>query len=117
MRKLLPTLSAALLFAASATAAEVKLTGAEIDTLLSDQIVVGVEESANIEQIFQKGGATLYIENGSQSQGRWRVAGDQYCSQWPPSDHWSCYDVLRDGDLVVFVAKSGKRFPTRLKIR
>ena len=105
----------AILAAHPAQAAEQKLNGAQIVAVLSDAVVVGAEEGATTEQIFQKSGLTLYTENGAQSQGNWKVEGDQYCSVWPPSEYWACYDVLQDGDLVIFVPKSGKRYPTRLK--
>jgi hypothetical protein len=37
---------------------------------------------------------TLY-EGGSAQWGQWRVQGDRYCSQWPPSDRWDCYAIDR----------------------
>lgn len=47
-------------------------------------------------QQFNPSGRTLY-RTAETSWGYWRVEGGQYCSQWPPSDGWDCYDVSRDG--------------------
>ncbi len=46
----------------------------------------------NAWQEFRASGRTLY-NAGADSWGRWAARGDQYCSQWPPSDAWVCYDV------------------------
>ena len=43
-------------------------------------------------QQFNADGSTVYSA-ASASSGKWRVTGPQYCSLWPPSDKWSCYDV------------------------
>jgi hypothetical protein len=43
-------------------------------------------------QQFNEDGSTLYTTDHV-SSGAWRIDGPQYCSQWPPSDRWSCYDV------------------------
>jgi hypothetical protein len=48
-------------------------------------------------QQFNEGGSTIYTTT-TPSTGAWRVEGTQYCSQWPPSDRWSCYDVARSAD-------------------
>jgi len=57
-------------------------------------------------QTFYASGRTLY-DAGRPSWGRWRVQGDQYCSQWPPQDTWTCYDVVlsADGKRVRFVGQ------------
>ena len=96
---------------ASGLAEEKKLSGDDILTALSDQVLAGKE---GVSQIFQKSGVTYYSENGSQSQGLWKVQGDKYCSQWPPSQAWPCYDVLRDGLKIVFVSGSGTRYEMQL---
>ena len=57
-------------------------------------------------QEFRASGKTLY-NAGEDSWGNWRVQGDQYCSQWPPSDLWACYDVQRGDDLIRFIGPSG----------
>ena len=43
-------------------------------------------------QGFAADGATAY-DAGEISYGHWRVQGDQYCSNWPPSDRWDCFAV------------------------
>lgn len=57
-------------------------------------------------QDFRASGRTLYTTSEEQ-WGYWGVRGDQYCSMWPPSDLWSCYDVARKGDMVRFIGGSG----------
>jgi hypothetical protein len=103
------------LMSSPARADEKSLTGPEIMTALSDQTLVGADASQNIEQIFQKSGLTLYSSNGAQSQGFWKVDGDKYCSQWPPSENWSCYAVVQEGSLITFVSGGGTRYPMRPK--
>ena len=93
-------------------AEEHKLADAEISVLLKDRSLYA---DGGVEQIFQASGQTFYLQDGNSSQGSWRVEGGRYCSAWPPNPSWACYDVLRDGDSVVFVSGSGKRFPMRLK--
>ena len=48
-------------------------------------------------QDFRASGRTLY-NAGSDSWGTWTTRGDQYCSQWPPSAAWNCFDVAISGD-------------------
>jgi hypothetical protein len=88
----------------------VKLVGADIKSALAD---VSLYADGEIEQLFQVNGLTIYIERGSSSQGWWKVEGDQYCSQWPPSSTWACYDVTREGEVITFVSASGKSYPMR----
>jgi hypothetical protein len=92
-------------------AGEQKLRGDEITAVLSDVVLSG---NNGVTQIFQKSGATFYSQNGSQSQGSWKVTGDKYCSQWPPNETWPCFDVLRDGELITFVSSSGTRYEMHL---
>jgi hypothetical protein len=98
-------------WAHSAWAEPIKLSGADIKLLLSDQTLV----ADKIEQIFQAGGLTIYRQEGSQSVGRWLVRGDRYCSLWPPSPHESCYDVYKDGTQITFISLDGASFPMWLK--
>ena len=59
-------------------------------------------------QHFGMGGETVfYGTDGKPSMGRWRVQAGQYCSVWPPSDHWACYEVKVVGQQVDFVAGDG----------
>ena len=48
-------------------------------------------------QQFNADGSTIYTTDHP-STGAWRIDGPQYCSQWPPSDRWSCYTVARSED-------------------
>jgi hypothetical protein len=106
----------ALFAARPAFAEERKLTGAEIRAALSDKIVEGTDDAGRpYTQIFQKGGLTVYtIKPSSSSNGKWDVRGDQFCSQWPPSENWSCYDMTGDGKQLTFIAKDGKLW--RIKV-
>jgi hypothetical protein len=70
------------------------LTGAEISTALTAR-VLGYDGGEM--QNFFADGRTLYEVKGGESWGKWKVEGDQFCSVWPPSDHWACYDLQRDG--------------------
>lgn len=74
------------------------LTGDEVRTALEGRTLV----YANAWQDFRASGRTLY-NAGADSWGYWRVQGDQYCSQWPPSDLWACYGLERLGDRLRFV--------------
>jgi hypothetical protein len=103
-----------LLFSTQAIAAETILKTAEITALLTDVVLNAEDNGQPANQIFQKNGVTFYNAGGSQSQGAWKVEGNQYCSIWPPNPSWACYDVARDGDKVTFIAKSGKRFEMSL---
>ncbi len=53
-------------------------------------------------QHFGKAGDTQYITERA-ADGRWAARGGQYCSVWPPSDTWACYDVYLSGQQVRFV--------------
>ena len=59
-------------------------------------------------QSFQGDGETIFLsKDGKQSIGHWRVQAGRYCSVWPPSDHWACYDVTVAGRTIGFVADDG----------
>lgn len=107
-------LATSFLLSTQTFAAEIILKNAEITTVLSDVVLNAESNGQPANQIFQKSGVTFYNAGGSQSQGTWKVEGDQYCSTWPPNPSWACYDVARDGDKVTFIAKSGKRFEMSL---
>ncbi len=92
---------AALLVCASPALAEeewIPLSGPEIVTALTDRKL----DYANAWQEFRASGRTLY-NAGADSWGYWQVRGDQYCSQWPPSGLWDCYDMARKGDMLRFI--------------
>lgn len=100
-----------LALSAVAQAADRLLTGAEIAERLSGHTYRHADVTKKVEQIFHVSGDTYYIEDSAQSQGRWEVRGDQYCSQWPPGESWSCYTVAIDGEVLTFISKNGARYP------
>ena len=57
-------------------------------------------------QNFETGGLTVYFAD-EPSTGAWRVEGQQFCSQWPPSDSWTCYDVEGKEDALRFIGADG----------
>jgi hypothetical protein len=57
----------------------------------------------DVKQVFHADGRTTY----DQTVGQWRVQGDQYCSVWPPSDRWACFDVFATTDGILFVDPAG----------
>jgi hypothetical protein len=81
------------------------LTGAQITQALTARLL---QYDGGERQQFNADGTTLY-ESPDASHGQWRVTGDQYCSQWPPSDRWSCYDVEGEatGLNIRFIAGDG----------
>ena len=99
------------LLATSLSAEERKLNNAEIDALLPTIIA----EGKDTRQTFSAKGATNYTDRGRDSFGTWAARGDQYCSQWPPANGWACYDVLVDGDTLIWVGESGNRTINTMK--
>jgi hypothetical protein len=102
--------------AGCAFADEKLLDGATLKNVLSDVTLTSNETGRAIEQVFQAGGVTFTVdvESKAQSSGFWRIEGDKYCSQWPPSEHWACYDVLSNEQGVVFVSSNGTRYQMKL---
>ena len=74
------------------------LNGDDVRAALTDRKL----QYANAWQEFRASGRTLY-NAGADSWGYWRVEGDLYCSQWPPSDLWACYALERSGGKLRFV--------------
>ncbi|MEX3007404.1 hypothetical protein [Hoeflea sp. TYP-13] len=72
-----------------ALAEERRLSGKEIASLLPE-ITASI---GSIKQTFAADGGTVFTQDGRVSNGRWRVRGDFYCSTWPPSGAWRCYEV------------------------
>ena len=79
------------------------LRGADITEMLTGR---QVRYDSGAQQDFRASGRTLYT-SGRSSWGYWDVRGDQYCSQWPPSDLWACYDMARMGNRVRFIGRAG----------
>jgi hypothetical protein len=86
--------------AALAESATAPLSGPEITAELQDR---SFRFASGVIQTFSADGSTQYGE----STGQWRVEGDRYCSAWPPSDSWACYDVFRIAGGVRFVGDGG----------
>lgn len=87
------------------------LTADEFTRLTGDQILTALigkrlEYGQGVSQTFDEHMLTQYFSGGP-SAGRWAVREDRYCSQWPPSDVWACYDVLQSGETIRFVGDSG----------
>ena len=102
-------------FMGFAVAEERLLTGDEVREWLSDTSVTADGWS----QTFSANGDTFHIQSGRPpSPGRWRVQGSQYCSLWPPSGDWACYDVYgdetSDGRIIIWESSSGYREPARI---
>ncbi len=74
------------------------MTGPQITETLTGRTL----KYENGWQDFRASGRTLH-HVGRDSWGYWAVRGDQYCSMWPPSDLWACYDMARLGDRVRFI--------------
>jgi len=106
--------------AAPGAADETPLGGDQIREALTGNKAVGMSGDP-WSQTFDPGGHTLYIAGGSPSSGRWEVRGDRYCSLWPPSTAWDCYDMT--GDLaadpptVTWISPGGKTYPAEIVVR
>ncbi len=66
--------------------------GAEL--ALTDRVLV---YEGGETQDFRASGRTLY-NAGAPSWGYWEIREGRYCSQWPPSRDWDCYDLALSGD-------------------
>ncbi|MBD1205558.1 MAG: hypothetical protein H9533_15680 [Rhodobacteraceae bacterium] len=78
-----------------------RLDGAGVRAALEGRALVYADGTV---QDFRADGRTLY---GADSWGQWRVEGERYCSVWPPSDRWACYDLERDGARLRFLSDDG----------
>jgi hypothetical protein len=101
---LVRSLLALALVANLAAAEPLKLRGVTIVALLKGNTLVYED---GYKQSFEDEGATTFDGGKVPSKGRWRVTGDQYCSNWPPSDSWDCYDVTLWGGAISFIAADG----------
>ncbi|MGB0967297.1 MAG: hypothetical protein ACPGUX_03850 [Halocynthiibacter sp.] len=102
-------------FATPAFAQEVRLTGDEIQELLPMIVVTGNQTWQN----FDLNGDTRYDDARGPSHGWWEVRGNQYCSAWgsrAPS-YWSCYQVWREGETLIWTDESGHRIENHIQNR
>ncbi len=81
----------------------VVLEGAALREALEGRVVT---YESGAWQDFRASGRTLY-NAGRDSWGYWALRDDQYCSMWPPSDLWACYDVARQGNRIKFIGEGG----------
>ncbi|MEM8822372.1 MAG: hypothetical protein AAGF30_02075 [Pseudomonadota bacterium] len=65
-------------------------------------------------QTFHADGTTDYVTDRP-SAGRWVARDGRYCSQWPPSTEWACYDLRVEGLDVVFTDDRGNETTGRLR--
>ncbi len=88
------------------------LAADEFRTLTGDEILAALtgkklDYGDGVWQTFDATMLTQYVADRP-SAGRWVVREDRYCSLWPPSDLWVCYDVQQNGDVIRFVDESGE---------
>ncbi len=85
-----------------------KLNGPEIEKALAGSSLIYPNEDGAMQD-FSENGATTWV-HGFPSSGEWKVSDTQYCSVWPPSAAWVCYDVTINDDksAVRFIGESGK---------
>jgi len=106
---------ASLMLSGTASADPAKLSGSEIYAALAGNIVHGFWGATEYRSYFDASGVTLYATRTRPPQrGTWHVTETQYCSVWEQSGE-SCYDLLRDGDRIVWVTPStGQRHESTL---
>jgi hypothetical protein len=105
---------AGILFSIPAFADDTPMSGPEIEAALTDR--TAIYDGGVIKQYFSPSGATPYWDGTRLTKGSWRVSGDQYCSIWPPSSNWSCYEMVRNSDgAVVWVGSRGDRYTAHLE--
>jgi len=81
----------------------------EWQRLLDDDAVYEIIAGRTIDydphtfQWFGWSGETQYVTDRF-ADGRWAARGGQYCSTWPPSDRWDCYDVQVQGNRIRFIS-------------
>lgn len=93
-------LTAPLIAAASAQAAPIRLSAAEIETLLSGNTVDGTWSGTPYRQYYDPDGTTLYVPDGGRGdEGRWRTNAEtnEYESWWR-STGWTPYALVRTED-------------------
>ncbi len=78
------------------------MRGPQIASILTGKTV----QYATAKQDFRTSGRTLYSA-GAESWGYWVVRDNQYCSMWPPSDIWACYDMTIQAPNIRFIGAAG----------
>ncbi len=100
-----------------ANAQGVTMSADEFNQLLSGNTMKGVWGEANYQQYFDPNGQTTYQEEGKpETFGTWRIADNgQFCSIWPPSKDEFCYDVLKDGETLLWADGRGNTYPATVE--
>lgn len=94
-------------FAGAAEAQSVKLSGEEIDILLSGNTAVGLWEGISYRQYFGKDGATIFAqENARSARGEWRIEGEEFQSLWPGDTDWEGWFVMEYAGQWFWVSKA-----------
>lgn len=99
-------------FALILVALATSVQASEWSDLAGDQIRDALEDrkltyESGAWQDFRASGRTLY-NAGRDSWGSWTVRADQYCSQWPPSTLWACFDIQGHDTGVKFIDENGE---------
>ena len=115
MTRRVPALAVLLLTAAFA-AEPYRPTAQQLDDMLRGNTMEGIWAGRPYLQYFDPSGSTRYREQGGEeTAGRWRIdANGQYCSVWPPSDRWVCYEVLVIGNGLYWKADD-QYYPSEVK--
>lgn len=94
------SLTAVFFFISGFSASAETLDGRDIEAALNDTTVYGLPLAPDSwRQSFATNGDTIYIDaSGAKTFGEWLVRGDKYCSLWPPSDRWVCYEMESGAD-------------------
>ena len=97
----------------AAVAGETRLSSKEITEVLTNRTAEYV--GGPIRQYFAVNGDTPYWDGSRMTHGTWSVAGDKYCSVWPPSAQQSCYAMYRSDDgNVVWVGDRNDRYVAKM---
>lgn len=86
-----------------------ELTGAQIDTLLRGNTIIGTWAGTSYTQYFSESGKTVYAPiNGRPDEGRWRANPDtnRYESMWRSGD-WTPYAIVTTDDGFAWVNGEG----------
>ncbi|MFM9843670.1 MAG: hypothetical protein ACKVOI_11935 [Dongiaceae bacterium] len=112
--RILPAILVIAIAAAPCAAAEKKLTTDEIQSAFAGNSVHGLWGDTEYYSFFDARGLTTYTTRQGTDRGHWRAKNDQYCSVWQMGGE-SCYDILQDGDKIIWVLpSSGKRYESTL---
>ena len=97
----------------SAQSQDVAMTEEEFNQLLSGNTMRGVWAGNTYQQYFDPSGDTIYQEQGKpETSGTWRInAQAEFCSIWPPSTDEYCYNVVKDGDTLLWSDGQGNTYP------